>query len=339
MSYCRTTNFGSDPRAAHCALRSKSIDRRVCISKNVCHQTLYAEGADGWHSAVLSAIRESKGRPIRRRALELIHKSMSSYLGRQSGKMIHDPLALAVALDESVCTLAEVDLYSQGPKDEQWGCWPCEGSNTWISTDYDEAKFRTTLLHDGFAKREVLSHAEKPQTTTLKDEKEEVVDKLSSTEREVLKPAKKIREITKLEERKAGGATLQSNQAEKINGKEQLTANFLDLVGLLPATSDVIAKVGDLIPARQQVTEDKDHAIAQDGPTIEQVTGRPCEVEVSVGVHGEALNGIDEANSTELQQDLVHAQVDNPTAEKTRRSRPRGGRSGFQRKSDAKHAS
>jgi len=229
---------------------------------------------------------------------------MSSYLGRQSGKMIHDPLALAVALDESVCTLAEVDLYSQGPKDEQWGCWPCEGSNTWISTDYDEAKFRTTLLHDGFAKREVLSDAEKQQTTTVKDEKEECVDKLSCTEREILKQAKKIREIQKLEERKASGATLQSNQEEKINGKEQLTANFFELVGLVPATSDVIAKVGDLIRAEQQVANDKSQAIAQDGPTIEQATDRPCRVEVSVGVHGEALNGIVEVNSTELQQEL-----------------------------------
>merc|ERR1712190_568753 len=139
---------------------------------------------------------------------------------------------------------------------------------------------RKTLLHDGFAKREVLSDVQKQQTIPLMDEKEDVVDKLSCTEKEVLKQAKKIREIVKLEERKVSGATLQSNQEEKIKGKEQLTVNFLELVGLLPATSDVISKVADLIPARQQVTNNEDQVVAQDGPTIEQTSGRPCRVEV-----------------------------------------------------------
>merc|ERR1719313_2668877 len=60
--------------------------------------------------------------------------------------MIHDPLALAVALDESVCALAEVELGTQG---DLWGCWPSPGSGTWISVDYDEAKFRATLLAGG----------------------------------------------------------------------------------------------------------------------------------------------------------------------------------------------
>lgn len=74
-----------------------------------------------------------------------------AYLVGHAGKKLHDPLALAVALDESVCTLVEVQLDSRGPDAEQWGSWQCAGSNTWISVDYDEAKFKATLLRDGFS--------------------------------------------------------------------------------------------------------------------------------------------------------------------------------------------
>merc|ERR1711933_1962 len=88
-----------------------------------------------------------------------MHKAMSKYLAEKGGKKIHDPLALAVALDESVCTLAEVELDSRGPKDDEWGCWLSQGSGTWISVDYDEAKFRRTLLHDGFVPRPLPKRA------------------------------------------------------------------------------------------------------------------------------------------------------------------------------------
>merc|ERR550532_2549742 len=116
LAHCRTTNFGSDPRAARCALRSNAIDHRVCVSKNVCHQTLYAEGADGWHAAVLAALHGTKGRPIRRRALEVMHTAMSNYLSRQDGKMIHDPLALAVALDESFAPWRKSSCTATAPR-------------------------------------------------------------------------------------------------------------------------------------------------------------------------------------------------------------------------------
>jgi pyrimidine-specific ribonucleoside hydrolase len=327
-AHCRTTNFGSDPHAAHCALRSESIDCRVCVSKNVCHQTLYADGADGWHTAVLAALHRGQGRPIRQRALELMHKAMSSYLARQDGKMIHDPLALAVALDESVCTLAEVELYSHGFKDDQWGCCLCPGSGTWISVDYDEAKFRATLLHDGFVKKEVLPKMEDQHVQKYKEEVEYAADTLSCTEKELLKLAKKLREILKLENHQVAGATLQKNQQEKINGKEDVTAQFLELVELLPADSDIIAKVHDLIPAMQRVTDNHDEAIAEEVPAMVQVTGGKGQVELYDGVHGDC---------TELQKDVVEVQMTEQSSEAGRRGRQRGGRSGFKRRFDAKH--
>jgi hypothetical protein len=353
LTFCRTTNFGSNPKAAHCALRSKSIGRRVCVSKNVCHQTLYSDGADGWHAAILAALRESNGRPVRHRALEMMHKAMSKYLsdGYKEGKKIHDPLALAVALDESVCTLAEVELGSRGPKSDEWGCWLSQGSGTWISVDYDEAKFRRTLLQDGFVPRPF------PKRASADETKYPVVSAsvsmLSNTEKEVLKLAKKLREIMKLEKRKAAdGVSLDKNQENKISAKEDVNAEFLETVKLLPAVSDVIATVRDLMPATEQVADNPDDAASGDAvPATQQLACNQVEVNIAaMHVTVAACDEVLASRSTELQPDLEIRMVDqpatgqvvDPSADSYRRWRQRGGRSGFRRQFDrgfvAKHA-
>ena len=330
LAHCRTTNFGSDPRAARCALQSNAIDHRVCVSKNVCHQTLYAEGADGWHAAVLAALHGTKGRPIRRRALEVMHTAMSNYLSRQDGKMIHDPLALAVALDESVCTLAEVELYSHGAKDDQWGCRPCSGSGTWISVDYDEAKFRATLVNDGFVKSDSLLKAEAQQADNNEKQRQVDVSEFSCTEKNVLKLAKKLRAIQKLEDLKVNGATLQKNQQEKINGREQVAAEFLGLLESLPAASDIVAQVSELIPTTPQLTDYPKERIPED-------TGSEIQMQVCVELQDEEQDGA--VNSmTELQNDPAEVCLAHRSTEGGRRWRPRGGRSGFKRRHDAKHS-
>merc|ERR1712151_491686 len=106
--------------------------------------------------------------------------------------------------DESVSTLAEVELGSRGPKDDEWGSWLSPGSGTWISVDYDEAKFKRTLLQDGFVPQPL------PKKTETYEKNDSAVSApvsaLTSTEKEVCKLAKKLREITKLEECKAAGA-------------------------------------------------------------------------------------------------------------------------------------
>jgi len=351
MTYCRTTNFGSDPRAAHRALRSKSIGRRVCVSKNVCHRTLYADGADGWHGAVLAALRATRGRPGRRSALELMHKAMSNYLARTGGKKIHDPLALATALDESVCTLCEVELGSCGPKDEQWGCWPRQGSGTWISVDYSEAKFRTTLLQDGSVPWSSIQ-ASAPEVERQPDAQDEAVaGGLGSDEKEVLKLAKKLRGIMKLEERKAGGAALDSNQQRSIDSKKHVTAQFLDAVETLPAVSDVLAKVSDLMPAVQQVADNQDGASAGDAlPGMQQLACN--QDDAAAAAQGGASDDTPQGNDTEPQKegaeaqgntaepskDLAKAQVGDGSADSKRSWRPRGGRSGHSRRYDAKRS-
>lgn len=152
-TFNRTFNFGQNPHAAKIALASTAISRRVCVSKNVCHRTLYDDSIDGWHRAVAREVQRlenqaQKGQLVRANVLQFVHDVMNDYLShKRSGKMIHDPLALAVALDESVCTLSEVRLHTEH---DAWGAKPCKGSGTWISIDYDEAKFKATLLNDGF---------------------------------------------------------------------------------------------------------------------------------------------------------------------------------------------
>eukprot|EP00927_Polykrikos_kofoidii_P045022 TRINITY_DN3888_c0_g1_i2.p1 TRINITY_DN3888_c0_g1~~TRINITY_DN3888_c0_g1_i2.p1 ORF type:complete len:877 (+),score=124.42 TRINITY_DN3888_c0_g1_i2:213-2633(+) len=298
--YCRTTNFGSDPNATLCALRSTSIGRRVCVSKNVCHRTLYADGAHGWHAGVRVAACESDGRPARCKALKLMHKAMSKWLAKNpGGKKIHDPLALAVALDESVCTLVEVELGSFGPRRDCWGCWPCKGSRTWISVDYDEAKFRTTLLNDGFVPRPSTLGME---NQTMAEKEETVVGRMSNREREVLKVAKKLREIRELEE----------------------------LVESLPVASRVLANVRDLLPERWQDSDDDGYSDAGDVlSAMQKVEGD--KMEDAAGECSEAAVGAPESNSTELQQDLAEGRAIDHSGDPTRRWRQRGGRCGFKR--------
>eukprot|EP00930_Biecheleria_cincta_P037426 TRINITY_DN25686_c0_g2_i1.p1 TRINITY_DN25686_c0_g2~~TRINITY_DN25686_c0_g2_i1.p1 ORF type:complete len:678 (-),score=113.20 TRINITY_DN25686_c0_g2_i1:105-2138(-) len=141
---CPTWNFGGNVPAAQAALAATAISRKVCVSKNVCHSVVYDEG---WHQALGEAAKVAgRHSPWGRRAvaLKMMYETMDQYLrDKPGGKKLHDPLALAVALDESVCTLEEVQLYAQKG---QWGSKLCPGSNTWISVAYDAAKFRGVLL-------------------------------------------------------------------------------------------------------------------------------------------------------------------------------------------------
>merc|ERR1719323_1629557 len=74
----------------------------------------------------------------------MMYNAMDDFLRRSlGGKKLHDPLALAVALDESVCELVEVKLFCQKGK---WGSRLCPGSGTWISTAHNAQQFQRVLL-------------------------------------------------------------------------------------------------------------------------------------------------------------------------------------------------
>jgi len=141
---CPTWNFGGNIKAAEAALASLAIERKICVSKNVCHSVVY--DAD-FHGALQQALTvEVRERPQERRAtaFKMVYDAMDVYLRQKpGGKKLHDPLALATAFDESVCELAEVELFCQKG---QWGSTLRPGSNIWISVSYDASRFENALL-------------------------------------------------------------------------------------------------------------------------------------------------------------------------------------------------
>lgn len=129
---CPTFNFNGAPRAALGLLASPHVRARTLVSKNVCHGVVY----DGAMHAALSARRLTPG-------LALVREGMEVYLAtRGRGKAFHDPLAAAVALDESVCAFREVEVYRERG---EWGARPATGTGTRISVSVDHARFLDVL--------------------------------------------------------------------------------------------------------------------------------------------------------------------------------------------------
>lgn len=144
MHTCRTWNFGGNVPAAKAALASMAITRKVCVSKNVCHSVYYD---DEFHAALRAAldvqVTHAPHGP-QAVAFRMMYDAMDDYLRHKpGGKKLHDPLAFATSLDESVCELAEVELYCQKG---QWGARLSPGSNVFISIAYDASKFKAALL-------------------------------------------------------------------------------------------------------------------------------------------------------------------------------------------------
>lgn len=129
MVTCPTYNLNGDPKSALAALECPGIGIRRFVSKNVCHGVYYDREMHKRFEAV-------KDKSL---TLTYIWKGMDVYLQHQpDGKKFHDPLTACCAIDESIGTWAEVELYrSRG----EWGARLCPNSKTWIITDYDREKF------------------------------------------------------------------------------------------------------------------------------------------------------------------------------------------------------
>jgi pyrimidine-specific ribonucleoside hydrolase len=133
LAACPTYNLNGDPASALAVLKCMGIGVRRFVSKNVCHGVSYDQEMHRRFGAV-------KDRSL---ALGLIWKGMDVYLGKQpAGKKFHDPLAACCAIDESIGTWAEVELYREKGA---WGAKLCPGSGTGIITGYDHDKFVRTL--------------------------------------------------------------------------------------------------------------------------------------------------------------------------------------------------
>jgi pyrimidine-specific ribonucleoside hydrolase len=130
---CPTYNLNGDVKAALAALAFPGIGVRRFVSKNVCHGVVYDRELHDRFTAVKDDSR----------SLALVWKGMEAYLAEHpAGKAFHDPLAACCAIDETIGTWAEVELYRERG---EWGARPRPGSGTWIITDYDRDKFVRTL--------------------------------------------------------------------------------------------------------------------------------------------------------------------------------------------------
>lgn len=131
---CPTYNFNGDPKGANLALVHPAIKERRCVSKNVCHGVFYDRA---FHEKV-GKVRDA------RKSFGLIHDAMEGYLAKKpDGKKFHDPLAACAALDPSIVTWAEVEVYrAKG----EWGSVPRSGTNTWITTAVDQEAFHRVFL-------------------------------------------------------------------------------------------------------------------------------------------------------------------------------------------------
>ena len=178
MTRCATWNFGSgvQAKAARTALDCEDtcIASKILVSKNVCHRVEYDEALHCALEGAATEAAEGKGaqrNTVRANSLAILLRAMlaSKYTGWIGGagagagagrgsaesrtppkgefaitrKKIHDPLALATALNEGVCALVEVQ--PECSKGGKWGATLCPGSGIRISIDYDPNVLICTL--------------------------------------------------------------------------------------------------------------------------------------------------------------------------------------------------
>jgi inosine-uridine nucleoside N-ribohydrolase len=128
-------NFGHDSKAALLALSSPRIHERRLVAKNVTHGV-------AWDPALQRRLLDERDdlTPGARLAVE----AMEVYLReRPEGKLLHDPLAAAAALDPAAFRWAEVEVYREQGR---WGSRPCAGSNVYVSTAVDADRALRALM-------------------------------------------------------------------------------------------------------------------------------------------------------------------------------------------------
>lgn len=133
LTTCPSFNLNGDPKAVLAGLVHPNIKSRYFVSKNVCHGVYY-------DVAMHQIFAELKGQSL---ALDLIWKGMDAYLQQYpQGKKFHDPLAACCAIDPSIGTWAEVEIYREKG---EWGARLSHHTNTMIITDYNHERFVKVL--------------------------------------------------------------------------------------------------------------------------------------------------------------------------------------------------
>ena len=135
---CASFNPGGAPSETLALLADRRIERRVFVSKNVCHGIVFDV-----------AMRRSLDRRLAARAapvrpgLALMLSGLEAYLvERPSGKALHDLLAAACAVEERVCSLREVEIFRERG---EWGARSAVDTGTWITVDVDRERLLDVL--------------------------------------------------------------------------------------------------------------------------------------------------------------------------------------------------
>lgn len=132
---CPTFNFAGSPTGALNLLGGTR--ERLLVSKNVCHGVAWDRA---FHDRVGALPRRSAG-------LDLVYEGMTAYLAKKpEGKKLHDPLAMTVAIDPSVCTFARVEVYRERG---EWGSRLTTTGTTQISVAVDHERFFEVLARVG----------------------------------------------------------------------------------------------------------------------------------------------------------------------------------------------
>ena len=132
MRTCATFNFNGDTKGAQLLLSTPKINKRVLVSKNVCHGVIYDRL---FHERLKLSGNSTDG-------FKTMMNFMEHYLSSHSLKAFHDPLAVCVAARENICEFRRVELFREKGL---WGSKLSDASNTSISVMVDMNLFFDTL--------------------------------------------------------------------------------------------------------------------------------------------------------------------------------------------------
>lgn len=144
-----TYNFGGSVKETEKALKYDGIKKRYMCSKNVCHNVLYD---DQFKYMMESYIKNNNNKNTNKYiSIKLIYDSMHKGYGNRKDKgdkKMHDLLPAVCISYPDVCEWAEVEPYHEQRRGGNWGSNPKEGTNTFISINYNKKLFLECLLKD-----------------------------------------------------------------------------------------------------------------------------------------------------------------------------------------------
>jgi len=162
---CPTSNFDGSKKESLSAIQSPNIKVKYACSKNVCHNVIYDKKI---HKIIKQYVDEHQDKNSDKyKSIELIYDAMNKgyfekkqnkeYFEKKQnktnlknrgignfGKKMHDVLPAVCMSDLSVCEWKEVDMFYET---KGWGCNLKDGTNVFISINYDEVKFWNTFLN------------------------------------------------------------------------------------------------------------------------------------------------------------------------------------------------